>query len=70
MTDYPFRQKSAKGEPRPTTSIERTCSTCGASFIGLAPGKTGEAGIWNYWQWYCSIECAPKRVRDALAAGR
>ena len=56
---YPFRQKSARGLPRPETSIERTCHTCGASFLGLAPGKTGEVGVWVKWRWYCSIECAP-----------
>ena len=44
---FPFRQKSARGQPRPQTSIERCCRGCGASFIGLAPGKTGEAGIWH-----------------------
>ena len=59
---YPFRQRSARGEPRPQTSIERRCRTCGASFIGLAAGKTGEAGIWHYMTWYCSVECAPAAV--------
>ena len=28
----PVRQKSALGLPKPTTSIERTCRRCGASF--------------------------------------
>ena len=56
---YPVRQKSARGQPRPETSIERRCKTCGASFAGLAAGKTGEIGIWRSWRWYCSIECNP-----------
>jgi hypothetical protein len=64
-TDYPVRQKSARGEPRPQTSIERCCQSCRASFIGLAPGKTGEAGIWHNWRWYCSAECAPAACRPA-----
>lgn len=55
----PLRQKSAHGQPRPNTGIERTCRTCGASFLGLAAGKTGERGIWDDWHWYCSVECAP-----------
>lgn len=56
--DYPIRQKSAY-LPNPTTSIERTCRSCGASFLGLSPGKTGERGIWHSqgWVWYCSVEC-------------
>ncbi len=62
---YPFRQKSAQGQPKPNTSIERRCQRCGASFIGLAPGKTGEAGIWHAWRWYCSVECAPAEARPA-----
>lgn len=57
MTDYPVRQKSVHGWPKPNTSIERRCRTCGASFIQLAPGKTGERGIWRDWNWYCSAEC-------------
>jgi hypothetical protein len=44
---YPFRQSSAHGEPKPTTTIERTCRKCGASFLGLAAGRTGEVGIWQ-----------------------
>lgn len=67
MNDHPMRQLSAKGEPKPTTSIERTCGTCGASSLGLAPGKTGEAGLWSpsSFAWFCSIECAPKSIRPA-----
>lgn len=66
---YPFRQKSAQGQPKPQTSIERCCHTCGASFAGLAPGKTGEAGIWSSrhdLRWYCSVECAPESVRRGI----
>jgi hypothetical protein len=58
--NYPVRQTSTKGLPRPSTSIERTCANCGASFMGLAPGKTGERGIWREWMWYCSEECDTK----------
>jgi hypothetical protein len=54
---YPFRQSSAHGEPKPTTTIERTCRKCGASFLGLAAGKTGEVGIWHQMAWWCSVEC-------------
>lgn len=53
----PVRVTSAHGEPRPATSIERTCRNCGASFIGLAPGKTGLVGIWRESGWFCSTEC-------------
>ena len=59
MTDYPIRKRSAAGNPRPSTTIERTCRECGASYLGLMPGKTGEVGIWDEWHWYCSLECAP-----------
>lgn len=55
--DWPIRQESAKGLPKPETSIERRCHRCGASFIGLAAGKTGERGIWDNWHWFCSKEC-------------
>ena len=60
MANWPIRQKSARGEPKPETSIERRCRSCGASFIGLAAGKTGEVGIWRGWRWYCSVECAAR----------
>lgn len=63
---YPVRQKSAKGLPKPTTSIERTCRKCGASFLGLAAGKTGEVGIWNDMAWLCSVECAPPKIRAGV----
>jgi hypothetical protein len=56
---YPIRYKSTHGQPPPTTTIERTCAKCKASFLGLAPGKTNERGIWADWNWYCSKECAP-----------
>lgn len=55
---FPIRQASAHGEPKPNTSIERRCGRCGASFLGLAPGKTGERGLWTVnLTWYCSQEC-------------
>lgn len=55
-----FRRVSAHGEPKPATTIERRCATCGASFLGLAYGKTGLLGIWRDWHWHCSIECHDK----------
>lgn len=58
VTDYPIRQQSVHGVPKPNTPIERTCRGCGAAFLGLAPGKTGERGIWTpRSNWYCSQEC-------------
>ena len=63
MNDEPIRVRSPH-VPRPTTSIERTCEGCGASFLGLAFGKTGERGIWRDWQWFCSIECSPENVEE------
>jgi hypothetical protein len=63
-----LREESLHGEPKPTTSIERTCRTCGASFVKVPPGKTGEAGIWIDWAWYCSIECAPDVWRQGYLA--
>ena len=62
MADWPIRQHSANGEPKPNTSIERRCRSCGASFLGLAPGKTGERGVWKTWTWYCSQECADRET--------
>lgn len=56
---YPIRQKSARGMPRPLNQFTRRCRTCGACFLGLAAGKTGERGIWTEWAWFCSVECAP-----------
>lgn len=57
---WPVRKLSAHGQPKAGSSIERLCAACGASFIGLAPGKTGERGIWTPGlTWYCSEECAP-----------
>lgn len=64
-SDTPVRQKSAHGQPpEPKTTIMRTCKTCRASFMGLAPAKTGERGIWCDWRWYCSVECATGNVPD------
>ena len=59
---FPVRVKSANGKPAPVTSIERTCQKCGASFVLLAPGSTGECGVWDDMGWYCSLECAPTRT--------
>lgn len=59
LDPIPIRVKSAHGQPAPTTSIERTCRRCGASFRALAPGKTGERGLWSEAGWWCSIECYP-----------
>lgn len=64
----PIRVRSAKGHPRPNSEIERRCHACGASFLGLAPGKTGERGLWDDWHWYCSIECTPPAVLEQLEA--
>jgi hypothetical protein len=58
--DFPIRRQSANGEPKPGTTIERVCAVCGASFLLLAPGKTGERGRWAFWKWYCSQECYDK----------
>ncbi len=63
----PIRQRSANGVPKPGTSIERRCVECGASFIGLAPGKTHERGIWDDWQWFCSVECYAVKHPDEAA---
>jgi hypothetical protein len=63
VPDIPIRRRSAH-VPRPSNSIERTCEGCGASFLGLAPGKTGERGIWREWNWYCSTECDPAICED------
>jgi hypothetical protein len=60
ISECPVRVPSLKGQPKPATKIERTCGTCRASFIGSAPGKTGEFGIWRDWRWYCSVECDPQ----------
>ena len=61
----PIRRRSANGQPKPETFIERTCSNCGASFIGLAFGDTGQRGIWRSWTWYCSMECDARGERKA-----
>lgn len=64
----PFRQKSARGQPKPRSKFERACRSCGASFAGLVPGLTGECGIWDnrdVLAWYCSVECAPAEARPA-----
>lgn len=57
----PIRQKSAKGIPREDNPFGRRCVVCEASFMRLAPGLTGERGLWGGptgWSWFCSAECA------------
>lgn len=56
MSDVPIRQKSAY-VPKDDFQFARHCERCGASFLLLAPGKTGERGVWRDWKWFCSIEC-------------
>lgn len=67
MSEYVIRQKSARGQPRPTSEFERRCKTCGASFLQLSPGRTGEAGVWvDDWVWVCSRECEKVRKVGSL----
>jgi hypothetical protein len=64
----PLRISSARGKPKPSTSIERTCRNCGASFLGLAPGKTGLRGVWREpLAWFCSTECAGIELPEAIS---
>jgi len=67
VINAPIRQRSCKGEPPPWSEFTRRCRSCGACFIGLAPGKTGERGLWgpNEMVWACSQECY-----DQALAGR
>lgn len=53
----PIRQKSANGVPAEPWQYARRCAKCAASFWLLAPGTTGERGIWRDWKWFCSAEC-------------
>jgi hypothetical protein len=57
VSDWPVRQKSAKGQPPEPWDMARTCRRCKASFLGLAAGKTGERGLWSWSGWWCSQEC-------------
>lgn len=69
MSDCPVRQKSAHGQPKPSSHFLRCCHSCGADFGALAPGNTGERGIWDDgpgFVWYCSVECAPAGLRKEL----
>lgn len=59
VIDRPVRQRSLNGVPKPETSIERVCQTCGASFVRSCKDKL--RGIWRDWRWYCSEECDPIR---------
>lgn len=58
VQDWPVRQHSANGQPKPKRS-EPTCHRCGAGFFGLWPTRTGKLGIWrsNPFVWFCSVEC-------------
>jgi hypothetical protein len=62
---YPIRQRSARGVPAEGCQFLRRCVNCRASFLGLAPGKTGERGIWRDWSWFCSAECAGHSLDEA-----
>lgn len=64
---FPIRVKSAAGEP-PQRDFVRCCRTCKADFLGLAPGRTGERGLWSAEGWFCSMECAPQDLRDIAEA--
>lgn len=55
------RQESANGQPPARSKFFRSCKRCDADFLGLAPGKTGERGLWKDWAWFCSQECYDKR---------
>jgi hypothetical protein len=54
--EFPIRARSPHG-PYPRTEFTRRCVVCRSDFIALAPGKTGERGLWDEWKWYCSREC-------------
>ena len=54
---YPVRLKSAL-KVTDDYQFARHCAECGASFLLLAPGKTGERGIWRPpLIWFCSVDC-------------
>ena len=55
----PIRQKRAQGTSDTAGQFGRRCVKCGAGFLDLAFGKTGECGLWeaNSMRWYCSQEC-------------
>lgn len=55
---FAIRARPVAGAPK-ATQFRRGCGTCGADFLALAPGKTGERGIWRDWIWYCSAACDP-----------
>ena len=60
LGSWPVREKSVNGEPAREWDMERGCYRCGASFLKLAPGATGERGIWQDWHWFCSRECVER----------
>lgn len=59
QSTWPVRIMSAHGKPAQPSQFLRSCRTCAASFSGLAPGRTGERGLWSAGRWFCSVECAP-----------
>lgn len=67
MSNCPVRVKSANGQP-PAREFMRSCRTCSADFLALAPGKTGERGLWSEAGWFCSLECAPEELRAVYFA--
>jgi len=64
MSDVPIRQRTPRPPVPPDSRFARRCVTCGSGFLNLAPGKTGERGIWREWSWFCSAECAPEAVEN------
>lgn len=56
--EYPVRLRSANGLPPLRAAFLRSCRRCHADFFSLAPGKTGERGLWDEClHWWCSQEC-------------
>lgn len=58
VPDVPLRQRAPRPTVKPPSEFARRCHVCGSDFLALAPGKTGERGIWRDWHWFCSIECS------------
>jgi hypothetical protein len=57
----PIRELSLNGEPKPITTITRTCRNCGACFVrSHSKDGDGMTGVWTECgTWYCSRQCAP-----------
>ncbi len=68
-SNWPVRQHTPHPTP-PARKFMRRCDECGADFMALATGKTGERGLWTDTGWFCSRECrdVDRRVR-ALEEG-